>query len=125
MQPSALFHAMQADFSLCLKNTHSRIYIYSSLASQAFHPGRQGKKRLTHQEFSLLILIVQNGTALMAAAYFSHPTVVDLLIDAKDPVDAQNLRGYTALYLASDKGHTECVRVLLKRGADVNIADKV
>ncbi len=61
----------------------------------------------------------------MAAAYFSHLTVVDLLIDAKDPVDAQNLRGYTALYLASDKGHTECVRVLLKRGADVNIADKV
>ncbi len=124
MQPSALFHAMQADFSLCLKNTHSRIY--SSLASQAFHPGRQGKKRLTHQEFSLLILIVQNGgTALMAAAYFSHPTVVDLLIDAKDQVDAQNLHGYTALYIASDKGHTECVRLLLKRGADVNIADKV
>ncbi len=61
----------------------------------------------------------------MAAAYFGHPTVVHLLIDAKAPLDAQILHVYTALHHATDKGHTECVRVLLKCRADANIADKV
>ncbi len=61
----------------------------------------------------------------MAAAHFGHPTVVALFINAKAPLDAQTLRGSTALYQATDKGHTECVRVLLKSGADANIADKV
>ena len=61
----------------------------------------------------------------MAAAYFGHPTVVALFLDAKAPLDAQTLNGCTALYQATNKGHTECVRVLLKSGADANIADKV
>ncbi len=70
---------------------------------------------------------MQNGvTALMVAAYFGHPTVVSQLIDSKAHVDVQIPgAGSTALYLATDEGHTECVRVLLKNGADVNIADKV
>ncbi len=70
---------------------------------------------------------MQDGiTALMIAAHFGHPTIVDLLINAKAPLDAQTLRGSTALFLASEKGHTECVRVLLiNSGADANIANKV
>ncbi len=70
--------------------------------------------------------VVQNGgTALMAAARFGHPTVVGLLIAAKAPLNAQRLDGCTALYQATNKGHTECVRALLKSGADANITDKV
>ena len=61
----------------------------------------------------------------MAAAHFGHPTVVALFIDAKAPLDAQTLNGSTALYHATTGGRTECVRVLLKSGADANIADKV
>ena len=61
----------------------------------------------------------------MAAAHFGHPTIVALFIDAKAPLNAQALFGSTALYQATDEGHTECVRVLLKSGADANIADKV
>ncbi len=62
----------------------------------------------------------------MAAAYFGYLTVVDLLINARAPLNAQMLdNGSTALYQASGEGHTECVRALLKGGADSNIADKV
>ena len=33
--------------------------------------------------------------------------------------------GWTALMRASGSGHMECVKVLLDRGADVNMQDKV
>ena len=33
--------------------------------------------------------------------------------------------GYTALMLASGYGHVECVNVLLDRGAQANLQDKV
>ena len=33
--------------------------------------------------------------------------------------------GWTALKKASNAGHMECVQVLLDKGADVNIHDKV
>ncbi len=67
----------------------------------------------------------EGSTALIVAAFSGHPAVVGLLIDAKAPLNARTLHGCTALYQATVKGHTECVRVLLKSGADVNIADKV
>ncbi len=70
--------------------------------------------------------VVQNGdTALIVAARYGHPTIVGLLIAVKAPLNAQTLRGSTALYIASDRGHTECVRALLKSGADANVTDKV
>ncbi len=69
---------------------------------------------------------MQNGdTALVVAARYGYPTIVDLLIAAKVSLNAQTLRGSTALYQATTGGHTECVRALLKSGADPNIADKV
>ena len=33
--------------------------------------------------------------------------------------------GWTALMKASESGHMECVKVLLDRGADVNMQNKV
>ena len=33
--------------------------------------------------------------------------------------------GWTALMMASDSGQVECVKVLLDRGAEVNMQDKV
>ncbi len=61
----------------------------------------------------------------MAAAHFGHTTVVGLLIAARAPLNAQLLDGSTALFQATNKGHTECVRALLKSGADANITEKV
>lgn len=34
------------------------------------------------------------------------------------------VNGYSALLLASEAGHADCVRLLLERGADVNQSNK-
>lgn len=39
-------------------------------------------------------------------------------------IDAQNEDGWTALIFSVDRGHREAARLLLKNGADVNIAEK-
>jgi ankyrin repeat protein len=43
---------------------------------------------------------------------------VQLLLDAKATVDAQNRQGITPLMMAANKGQLLAVRLLLKRGAD-------
>ncbi len=87
---------------------------------------RRSKTPYYNYVYLLSACVMQNGgTALTAAAHFGHPTVVDLLINAKAPLNAQLLDGSTALFQATGAGHTECVHVLLKSGADANIADKV
>jgi len=48
---------------------------------------------------------------------------VATLLDVGTDVDAATPYGATALTYASDKGHTEVVRLLLERGADPNVED--
>jgi len=82
-------------------------------------------------------------TALMWAVAENHPEVAKLLIDAKADVNARstlfdfNFRkvaaggtqavysrgGLTALLLAARQGATECAKVLLDAGADINLAE--
>ena len=40
-------------------------------------------------------------------------------------VNGSTQEGVTALYIASQEGHGTVVRLLLERGADVNICDEV
>jgi ankyrin repeat protein len=49
---------------------------------------------------------------------------VQLLLDFEAPIDAANADGFTALITACKMGHTEVVRLLLQRGADVNAVTK-
>ncbi len=66
----------------------------------------------------MLLNFVQLGfTALIAAAQEGHPEVVLQLIAAKAEIKARNL---SALYMAAISGHSQCVSVLLKNGADPN-----
>eukprot|EP00957_Ditylum_brightwellii_P019534 1473839-Ditylum_brightwellii.AAC.1 len=49
-----------------------------------------------------------------------HKEVVKVLLGRRAAVDAKNKKGYTPLYVASEKEHTEVVNVLLDRGVAVH-----
>ncbi|MGR3291589.1 MAG: ankyrin repeat domain-containing protein, partial [Paracoccaceae bacterium] len=68
------------------------------------------------------------GTAPVSAAHLGHFKVIDLLISAGAPLDHVNNLNWTALIEAvilGDGGadHTATVRLLVKAGANVDIAD--
>ena len=48
-------------------------------------------------------------TALTAAAYYDHPAVVLQLLRAGADMALRTADGYTALQIAKEKGHTECI----------------
>ena len=43
-----------------------------------------------------------------------------LVKEGRADVNAKESKGITALHIAAAKGHTECARLLIKYGADVN-----
>ena len=66
-------------------------------------------------------------TPIMKAALGGQPGVMQLLIDAGADVDAANEKGTTALILAAytsaEPQFVECIKLLLKAGADKSIKD--
>jgi outer membrane protein assembly factor BamB len=60
---------------------------------------------------------------LWAAARKGDAAAVEDLLARGVDVNAKNAYGATALSFATDKGHLEVVRVLLKHKADVNVSD--
>ena len=62
----------------------------------------------------------EGWTALMWASNEGHQSFVELLLERNPNLDAQNKEG-TALILASKKGHTDIVKNLLRKGADMTI----
>jgi ankyrin repeat protein len=68
------------------------------------------------------------GTALIPACHYGHVETVRLLLQTPIDIDHVNRLGWTALLEAiilGDGGaaHTEIVRLLIGRGANVNLAD--
>lgn len=68
------------------------------------------------------------GTALIPACHYGHVETVRVLLDTAIDIDHVNRLGWTALLEAvilGDGGaaHTEIVRLLIARGAKVNLAD--
>jgi len=62
-----------------------------------------------------------NGdSVLMVAARHGKPGMVKTVLDARPRINVRNAFGETALMLAVFQGHTEVVRQLLTRGAEVN-----
>ncbi len=69
-----------------------------------------------------------NGTGLIRAADRGHVAIVERLLETEIEVDHVNRLGWTALLEAiilggGDRRHTDVVRLLVKAGADVNLAD--
>jgi ankyrin repeat protein len=92
---------------------------------------------------ALVALLLQNGiavdqrlpgeaTALMIAAAMGYPEIAEQLLDGGADVNAVDARGHAALHAAAQYGfdHNDSLRArrlfdaLLKRGADVSVADK-
>ena len=68
------------------------------------------------------------GTALIPAAHHGYPKTVAILLNTRIDKDHVNKLGWTALLVAivlGDGGatHTKIVKLLVKAGADVDIAD--
>jgi outer membrane protein assembly factor BamB len=61
--------------------------------------------------------------ALFEAARTGDRARVATLLDAGVDVNARSRYNVTALGFAADKGHLDVVRLLVERGADVNVAD--
>ncbi len=69
--------------------------------------------------------VQERGSPLMIASQNGHLAIVELLVAAKAHVNAQNVRGTTALHIAVVTGKIEIVSILLKNGADPKVTDKV
>ena len=65
----------------------------------------------------------QSGEALLDAARAGDRARVSALLDAGISVDTTNKYGVSALGFAAERGHFDIVRLLVGRGADVNVAD--
>ena len=57
----------------------------------------------------------------MLAAYKGSLTNVRSLCDWHAGLEVQCVSGRTALHFTSGRGHTDCARELIARGADVNV----
>jgi ankyrin repeat protein len=77
--------------------------------------------------FALLLsvaAIAQNtNEEFFAAARKGDAAAVKAFLDKGTDVNAKTQYGATALAYACDKGHVEVVRLLIERGADVNVRD--
>ncbi|MCP2028399.1 ankyrin repeat protein [Flavobacterium sp. HSC-32F16] len=66
----------------------------------------------------------EGNTTLMAAASARETAVLEILLPASKNINAQNLKGESALTNAVRSGSPEAVRLLLSKDADVNVKDK-
>ncbi len=71
----------------------------------------------------LMLAFMPLRGSLYYKEYTPHPQVIKALIEAGVDVNAQNIKGETALYLAAKRGDTEAVKMLLAAGAEVNTQD--
>lgn len=66
-----------------------------------------------------------SGLLLQSATRAGNTEIVQLLLERKPDINAQNNYGDTALHWAAYNGNKEIVRLLLDVGADINLINKV
>lgn len=99
---------------------------------------KNGKKALDiaadKKQFEILTLIRENAlknalknaleNALIVAACNDRVDDIDSLLQKGVNIDARNLSGWTALMLATARGHVETIKFLLKNNADASLVNK-
>ena len=87
---------------------------------------------LTGQKMSLMLVLLlcplaasaqDKNEEFFAAARKGDTAAVKTFLDKGVDVNSKTRYGATALSYACDKGHVEVVRLLIERGADVNVKD--
>jgi ankyrin repeat protein len=64
-------------------------------------------------------------SVLFLASYEGHLDICEMLFETgKVKVDTQDIRGWTALMMASQQGFQDIVELLIKHDADVSLGDK-
>jgi len=64
-------------------------------------------------------------TPLMLTCYYKHYHLVQTILSYRDnSINYQNEFGYTALYYAIESDNIHIIRLLIEKGADLNIVDK-
>ncbi len=116
---TALYHRQNGVAAKILAR-HPKMDIFDAAAAGDLDRVRE----LLDDDGSLVTAYSPDGwTALHLAAFFGHPSVVDLLIDRGAGIDMLSTNmGNTALQAATAGGQTSAVKRLVDRGADLDYA---
>ena len=81
-----------------------------------------GEMLVSQIKHSVFAKGVINHTPLHEAVVSGKPEVLKYLLDlmGNANINCGAFSGYTPLHMAASRGHSECVRLLLERGADVS-----
>lgn len=126
-------HYKAAEFLL---ENHADANEVNNLGETALHQAAD------NSQYSLAELLLKHGaepdsqqndgdTPLHHAAFRGDFKMIDLLLKAKASPNAQNFRvrpmqfGRTPLHYASDCGYADCVKLMVRAGADLGITDRV
>ena len=121
----------KADATICASKAENGILDiiqdesgYNSLTIAAKNGHLATVKILLESGIGIEVQDEENRTPLYAAAANNKPIVVEYLCESKAAVNSYGRNGWTPLTVAASNGYTEIVQVLLKYGADLEIARK-
>uniref|UniRef100_A0A8C8IQK4 Ankyrin repeat domain 52 n=1 Tax=Oncorhynchus tshawytscha TaxID=74940 RepID=A0A8C8IQK4_ONCTS len=105
-----------------LRNTKG----YSAVHYAAAHGNKQNLELLLEMSFNCLGDVESSVpvSPLHLAAYNGHCEALGVLSETLVSLDVRDAGGHTALYLAAQRGHAQCVEVLLSHGASCHLKER-
>lgn len=108
---------ISANASTCNPENH----IHTLLMSACAHGSISCAQYLIEKGANISLKNCDGDSALHWAAYTGRDEMIPILLESRpEEIEARNQEGNTPLHIASFRGHTDFVRDLLDRGADVN-----
>uniref|UniRef100_A0A6Q2XRB1 Ankyrin repeat domain 52 n=1 Tax=Esox lucius TaxID=8010 RepID=A0A6Q2XRB1_ESOLU len=99
---------------------------YSAVHYAAAHGNKQNLELLLEMSFNCLGDVESSVpvSPLHLAAYNGHCGALAVLSETLVSLDIRDAAGRTALYLAAQRGHSQCVEVLLSHGASCHVKER-